>query len=677
MRRVSRRSRARLPVRLVLAAGLLAAATVGCLALRPVTAGALSGAWAAANSSGNDDAALLYAQWKRAYRLGASLVDLPAALSLPAGVPPAPHLEDCSARTAARQALERRGRKGESPAWAIGRLPQPPWVRGSEAGSLGGTRAAQRDLWEHQFPPHRCRGRRLLLVQWLDMTWHGLGSQLHVISSILSVAMLFNRTLVIVPGTFPQANHRECKSGGKHASLDCYFFPIASIHCQRIAMNAYNEYKELRGLVGRMPMERAEFEAGRSPWGTWVQQQQRRVNATRARAAGEGGAGGEGGLADAVIPQSGGHRRIDQEAIEGQGEAGSEAERGAVQWCGYEAGVTLESDALVVFGCSPLLPRWAGGKYLKHLRGAAARLWGGAYRERTVTNEVSGQLVSSSALVRVQWWRAQSLRFMLRWPTRYLCHIINRERHQVYGRQVAHSMAAAMAQQQQVVSRAAHLAASLGQDLQALLVPQAHGKWVGGDGHASSMQLLMAVGGRGSPGDALQGGSQVGSSHGPGAVAGGGGGGGEGGVGGEVYMPRPIVSVHVRQGDKAFEMRVFSFPAFLFMANRIRRLDPALHNVWLSTEMQSVVRRSSRFGNWNFFYSKLPRQEGKETMSNYLWHTGMARVVGASFANLLLSSECDYFVGVLASNWNRLINELRLTNGRLFASYISLNNDEW
>ncbi|CAI7807365.1 unnamed protein product [Closterium sp. NIES-54] len=126
------------------------------------------------------------------------------------------------------------------------------------------------------------------------------------------------------------------------------------------------------------------------------------------------------------------------------------------------------------------------------------------------------------------------------------------------------------------------------------------------------------------------------------------------GVGGEPYVPRPIVSVHVRQGDKTHEMRLFSFYAFMFMANRIRRENPSVRYVWLSTEMQSVVDQSK-----------------------YTEMFGLARTVGISFANLIIASECDFFVGVLESNWNRMINELKNTNGRLYNGYVSVNNGEW
>ena len=54
----------------------------------------------------------------------------------------------------------------------------------------------------------------------------------------------------------------------------------------------------------------------------------------------------------------------------------------------------------------------------------------------------------------------------------------------------------------------------------------------------------------------------------------------------EPLIPRPIVSVHVRQGDKATEMRLLPFDAYMLAAHRLRAHQPFLDHVWLSTEMQ-------------------------------------------------------------------------------------------
>lgn len=55
----------------------------------------------------------------------------------------------------------------------------------------------------------------------------------------------------------------------------------------------------------------------------------------------------------------------------------------------------------------------------------------------------------------------------------------------------------------------------------------------------------------------------------------------------EPYLPRPIISVHVRQGDKVQEMELFGFQAYMALAYRSKRLVPGVNNIWLSTEQQS------------------------------------------------------------------------------------------
>ena len=54
----------------------------------------------------------------------------------------------------------------------------------------------------------------------------------------------------------------------------------------------------------------------------------------------------------------------------------------------------------------------------------------------------------------------------------------------------------------------------------------------------------------------------------------------------EPYIPRPIASLHVRQGDKWEEMRLDSFSGHMFFMYRIRRHVPHLKHVWLSSETE-------------------------------------------------------------------------------------------
>lgn len=52
------------------------------------------------------------------------------------------------------------------------------------------------------------------------------------------------------------------------------------------------------------------------------------------------------------------------------------------------------------------------------------------------------------------------------------------------------------------------------------------------------------------------------------------------------WVPRPLLSMHVRMGDKASEMKVVEFEEYMHLAHRIKKQFPHLKNVWLSTEMQ-------------------------------------------------------------------------------------------
>lgn len=52
------------------------------------------------------------------------------------------------------------------------------------------------------------------------------------------------------------------------------------------------------------------------------------------------------------------------------------------------------------------------------------------------------------------------------------------------------------------------------------------------------------------------------------------------------WIPRPLLSMHVRMGDKACEMTVVGFESYMQLAGRIRQHFPNLDSIWLSTEMQ-------------------------------------------------------------------------------------------
>ncbi|CAI5482750.1 unnamed protein product [Closterium sp. Yama58-4] len=261
-------------------------------------------------------------------------------------------------------------------------------------------------------------------------------------------------------------------------------------------------------------------------------------------------------------------------------------------------------------------------------------------------HHVGGSPDMSDELLKVLWWRSQSVRFFLRSPTAYLCHLTNAARHHTYGFRVALSLTAA----------AAAKSAAL-ETLQGSSSSGGNGGGGGGNGGLGMDEAWL-----GALAD-VDGGGEVLSWA---------------GLSEEPYLPRPIVSVHVRQGDKAGEMRLLPLRAFVAAAQHMRRNAPNLNHIWLSTEMQSVVEEAKeQHRDWTFLFTQNPRQEGTMTMHEYEAAVGADVLVGLSFVNLIIASQCDYFVGTLGSNWNRLIDELRCTNGRLFSGYLALNHGQW
>ncbi|XP_024520477.1 uncharacterized protein LOC9659991 [Selaginella moellendorffii] len=156
-----------------------------------------------------------------------------------------------------------------------------------------------------------------------------------------------------------------------------------------------------------------------------------------------------------------------------------------------------------------------------------------------------------------RWWRAQALRYLTRFPSEYLCNLLNKERHRAFGEEVAKLV------------------------LKTLGTEWPHTRNESKRNSSNPME------------------EHVWSDYGP-------------------WMPRPLLSIHVRQGDKASEMRVVSFDEYMKLANVLRKKCPHVRNVWLSTEMQNVVDESKEYKGWKFYYSDVPRQVGTIRMVEYM-----------------------------------------------------------
>ncbi|KAJ0080021.1 hypothetical protein Patl1_23146 [Pistacia atlantica] len=143
------------------------------------------------------------------------------------------------------------------------------------------------------------------------------------------------------------------------------------------------------------------------------------------------------------------------------------------------------------------------------------------------------------------------------------------------------------------------------------------------------------------------------------------------------WIPRPLLSMHVRMGDRACEMKVVEFKEYVHLPGRVRKQFPHLSSIWLSTEMQKVVDKTKQYPHWNFYYTNVTRQVGKITMAKYEASLGRKTSTNYPLVNLLMATEADFFIGALGSTWCFLIDGMRNTGGKVMAGYLSVNKDRF
>ena len=171
----------------------------------------------------------------------------PALAFLPGSFPPpAPHLLDCSVEAAKAEAAEALGGDGGVPEWCWDRgRPDPPWLGGGDEDNLPHTRIAQADIWMHQHPGNCSEtGVKFMYIAWARSRSHGLGSQFHLMTAALSVAMTHGRIFVVAPTTYTRANHGGCV-GESNSSLDCYFESMTKGECGIRAAKLLEEGKDV------------------------------------------------------------------------------------------------------------------------------------------------------------------------------------------------------------------------------------------------------------------------------------------------------------------------------------------------------------------------------------------------------------------------------------------------
>ncbi|GMN25755.1 hypothetical protein TIFTF001_001061 [Ficus carica] len=245
--------------------------------------------------------------------------------------------------------------------------------------------------------------------------------------------------------------------------------------------------------------------------------------------------------------------------------------------------------------------------------GYTPTIWGDPWSFLQPTTDINGRLLSYHRKMDRRWWRAQAVRYLMRFQSKYTCGLLNVARH-----------------------------AAFGKDAAAMVVKSFAGEWSKGVTNNQRSDIEDFVW----------------SNH-------------------KAWIPRPLLSMHVRMGDKACEMRVVEFEEYMALANRIRRRFPHLNSVWLSTEMQEVIDKSKGYTHWKFYYTDVRRQVGNITMATYEASLGRETSTNYPIVNFLMAVEADFFIGALGSTWCFLIDGMRNTGGKVMAGYLSVNKDRF
>ena len=139
-------------------------------------------------------------------------------------------------------------------------------------------------------------------------------------------------------------------------------------------------------------------------------------------------------------------------------------------------------------------------------------------------------------------------------------------------------------------------------------------------------------------------------------------------------VPRNLITVHIRWGDKADEMKLLPISDYIKGVEQIL-LQPSRAaeaqnndqvNIFLATEDPKALKefRAAAPTTWNiyvdqYFYEMLPYRQEQYNGSPMMSQELNGRPGTVALGSLLVAMEANDFVLTTASNWSRLINELR------------------
>ena len=157
-------------------------------------------------------------------------------------------------------------------------------------------------------------------------------------------------------------------------------------------------------------------------------------------------------------------------------------------------------------------------------------------------------------------------------------------------------------------------------------------------------------------------------------------------------VPEKLITVHVRWGDKSREMKLVAIDEYIKAVEKIldARAQSSTASIYLATEDPKAVAafKAKAPQDWKiyvdqYYFDMLEFREGEDVYNQgpktSKQTKGRAGVV--ALGSLLVAMEADDFVLTTASNWSRMMNELRknvldaLCNG--CTSMVDLKYGEW
>jgi hypothetical protein len=134
-------------------------------------------------------------------------------------------------------------------------------------------------------------------------------------------------------------------------------------------------------------------------------------------------------------------------------------------------------------------------------------------------------------------------------------------------------------------------------------------------------------------------------------------------------VPADLITVHIRWGDKEQEIKLLGIDSYIqavkdILQQRKRPLDTA--NIFLATEDPRALTafQSAAPDGWmiyvdQYFHDLLPHRRDIYNGPNHMALDLQGKPGPAALGSLLVAMEANDFVLTTASNWSRLMNELR------------------